>query len=124
MAKWKDADDNAIPSWRSSLVDKPLPVLATNNLATWLEYSLDDRISIALTILDHLVQLSDDISTDDRYIQIGTTQNKSSFVFALKGKNNTSVRTFSSYDNDFVELIKDVAIKLEELEYRSEGSSF
>ncbi len=77
--KWDDNKEQAKLDWRAN-VSKTTIQCDSNNLDQWLLLSLDDRISIALTIVDHLAQLSDEIAQDDRYIQMGTTQNKSNFV--------------------------------------------
>jgi len=108
------AESEAIASWRQRS-SKPYIQCKTSGLSDWLALPIDDRIGIALTILDHLCAISEEMPEDQRYITIGTTQNKSSFVFTLKGGNVTSSRKFAEYDNDFVELLKSAALTLEEI---------
>jgi hypothetical protein len=113
--KWDEHTPGAKASWRIGVTNKEIPGCDTNNLDTWLALDTNERAEIAMALLDNIMRLSDDIPADNRYLQIGTTQNKSNFVFSLKGSNNGHGETFSQFENNFVDLIKKVVIKLEEL---------
>lgn len=92
--------------WRDNFLSEQAPLIEANQLDKWLELPVDDRTDMSLAFLDALMVLVDDMVSDDQYIQIGTTQNKSAFVFALKGKTGSN---YSIYKPDFIRLVAQLA---------------
>jgi len=97
MATWKDYGK------------KMEPAIESDNLTTWLTMSVDDRCSMSLALLDCMMKIADKMGVNDCYIQIGTTQNKSSFVFAVKGGDYDD-KKLTSYDKSFIGCLAQVAL--------------
>lgn len=92
--------------WQDKYGKQQLPLVKNNQLDNWLKLPVNDRAEIALAFMDALMVIVDTLVDNDQYMQIGTTQNKSSFVLAIKGGASPG---HAIYNSEFISVVAQLA---------------